>query len=230
MSAWSEPPTVIRAVAFDLDETLAVTGRNREDILRRAAERAGVSMTFDREDYRDAHRRHSGTETRRPVFEALVGEDAPELTDAYREAIGESMQPAAGAAETVDRLQAEYRVGLLTDGPEDTQRDKLVRLGWADAFDAVVVTGAIDAPKPDPAAFEALCEALEADPSETVYVGDDPERDVAGAASAGLRTVQVIHDGGPDPHPDADATIERSALSGLPDLLADRFRDGADDP
>lgn len=220
---------MIRAVAFDLDETLAVTARDREDILRRAADRAGVSMSFDRQDYRDAHRRHSGTESRRPVFEALVDEDADELTAAYREAIGEALTPAADAAETVARLRADYRVGLLTDGPEDTQLDKLDRLGWTDAFDAVVVTGAIGAPKPDPEAFATLCRELGVEPAETVYVGDDPERDVAGAAAAGLRTVQVTHDGGPGTHPDADATVARTGLSGLPDLLVERFGNGTDD-
>lgn len=230
MGDWPKGHVVVRAVAFDLDETLAVTTRDREALLERAADRAGVELDFDRDDYREAHRSHSGTETRRPVFEALVDDDAGTLTDAYREAIGESLEPAAAALETVERLREEYLVGLLTDGPEDTQRDKLERLGWTDAFDAVVVTGGIDSPKPDPAAFEALCRALGSDPAETVFVGDDPERDVAGAAAAGLRTIQVTYDGGPAVHPDADATVDRSSLSGLPALLADRFGDGADDP
>lgn len=230
MSHWQERTPVIRAVAFDLDETLAVTTRDREEILRRAAERAGVPMAFDRQDYRDAHRRHSGTESRRPVFEALVDDDADALTEAYREAIGESLEPAADATETVERLGEDYRVGLLTDGPEDTQLDKLDRLGWTDAFDVVVVTGAIDAPKPDPEAFATLCRELGTDPAETVYVGDDPDRDVAGAAAAGLATVQVTHGDAPDVHPAADATISRTGLSGLPELLAERFGDGAHDP
>ena len=222
---------MLRAVAFDLDDTLAVTARDRETLLRRAAERADVRPTFDREDYLAAHRQYSGTESRRPVFEALLdgdGADAGAVTRAYREAVGEALEPVSGAAEAVRGLRERYRVGLLTDGPEETQRDKLRRLGWADAFDVVVVTGAVEAPKPDPAAFEALCEALEADPAEVAYVGDDPERDVAGAADAGLVPIQVLYDGGPEPHPSAAGTVEREALSGLPAVLEEAVGDRPD--
>lgn len=220
---------MLQAVAFDLDETLALTARDRESLLRRAAERANVPLTFDRQDYRDAHREHSGTESRRPVFDALVDGDADAITDAYREAIGDALEPAPDAAETVAGLRERYRVGLLTDGPDGTQRDKLERLGWTDAFDAVVVTGAVDAPKPDSDAFAAICEALEAAPGETAYVGDDPERDVAGAAAAGLVPIQVTYDGGPDVHPAAAGAVERTELARLPAVLEAAVGDGADD-
>ena len=35
------------AVAFDLDDTLAMTRRDRETLLRTAAESAGVALTFE---------------------------------------------------------------------------------------------------------------------------------------------------------------------------------------
>jgi putative hydrolase of the HAD superfamily len=220
---------VIRAVAFDLDDTLAVTARDRETLLRSAADSADVPLTFDREDYLSAHREYSGTESRRPVFEALVGEstDSDALTTAYRDAIGEALTPVDGADALLSDLRTRYRVGLLTDGPETTQLDKLGRLGWTDAFDAVVVTGAIDAPKPDPEAFAAIISELGVAPMETVYVGDDPERDIAGAAAAGLVPIQVLHECS-EPHPGAAATIERADLASLPRLL-DSLGDGADD-
>ena len=119
------------AVAFDLDDTLAVTRRDRETLLRAAAEAAGVPLSFDREDYLAAHREHSGSETRRPVFEALLSDpdEAAALTRAYNEAILEAIEPVDGAGSLLERLAARRRLGLLTDGPERTQRDKLRRLG-----------------------------------------------------------------------------------------------------
>ena len=207
----------MRAVGFDLDDTLAVTDVDRDVLLRRAAETAGVSPAPDREAYLDAHRRHSGTASREPVFEALVGPaDAAAFTAAYREAVGEALVPVEGAESALAELRECHRVGLLTDGPDGTQRDKLRRLGWADTFDAVVVTGAIGTPKPGPAAFAALLESLGVGAAEAVYVGDHPERDISGAAAAGLWPVQVLYDGGPDPHPDAAATVPRSDLRALP--------------
>ena len=219
---------MFRAVGFDLDDTLAVTRRDRETLLAEATARAGVEAV-DREAYLEAHRRHSGSKSRRPVFEALVDDGAGALTRTYREAVAEAMEPVVGAGELLSALAGRYRLGLLTDGPERTQRDKLRRLGWTDAFDAVVVTGGIDAPKPEAGGFVGLADALDVPPADVVYVGDDPDRDIDGAATAGMTPLQVVYDGGPDPHPLAAATVRRSDLGALPGLL-EGLADGPDDP
>ncbi|PSP41383.1 HAD family hydrolase [Halobacteriales archaeon QH_10_70_21] len=222
---------MIQAVAFDLDDTLAVTSRDRETLLSDATARAGVDEGIDRESYLEAHREHSGAESRRPVFEALVDERAAasDLTRAYREAVSDAMEPVDGAEGVLAALGGQYSLGLLTDGPERTQRDKLDRLGWTDAFDVVVVTGGIDAPKPEPGSFVALADALDVPPSAIVYVGDNPDRDVAGAATAGMTPVQVVYDGGPAAHPLAARTVPRSELASLPGVI-EGLADGSDDP
>lgn len=217
------------AVVFDLDDTLAVTERDRATLLEAAANRADVPLSFDRTAYLDAHREHSGTESRRPVFEALVGSDATELTGAYRAVVGEALAPVDDIEEVLETLRTRYSVGLLTDGPGETQRDKLRRLGWTNSFDAVVVTGPIEAPKPDRRGFDAIAAELGVDPADAVYVGDDPERDIAGATAAEFDTVQVCYPNGPDPHPDATATIRRADMRSLPGVLEELFGDGAND-
>ena len=210
-------------MGFDLDETLAVPERDRSTLLSEAIREVDAEdllSNLTRESYLEAHREHSGDRTREPVFAALVEEyadgegdvDPARLADAYRRAVEESLVPIEGAAALVRTLRESYRVGLLTDGPVGTQRGKLETLGWADLFDTVVVTGDLPEPKPDARTFRRLLDALDADPDETVFVGDHPEADVAGAAAAGLHVVQVCYPGGPDPHPDADVTLDRDEL------------------
>jgi putative hydrolase of the HAD superfamily len=223
---------VIRAVGFDLDETLAVPERDRSTLLSeaiRAADATDRLADLTREAYLRAHREHSGGRTREPVFAALVEEhtdgdgevDPGRLAAEYRRAVEDALVPVDGAAELVAGLRESYRVGLLTDGPVRTQRGKLGTLGWTDLFDAVVVTGDLPEPKPDPRTFRRLLEALGTTPEETAFVGDHPEADVAGAADAGLYAVQVSYPGGPEPHPAADATVERDELvERLPAVLA----------
>ena len=218
-------------MGFDLDETLAVPERDRSTLLAEAISAIGAAdrlADVTRESYLRAHREHSGDRTREPVFAALLEEhvdgegdvDPAELAAAYRRAVEDALVPVEGAADLVERLRRSYRVGLLTDGPVRTQRGKLETLGWTDLFDAVVVTGELPEPKPDPRTFRRLLRELDADPDETVFVGDHPEADVAGAANAGLYAVQVRYPGGPGPHPDANATVERAELvERLPDLL-----------
>jgi putative hydrolase of the HAD superfamily len=222
---------VIHAVGFDLDETLAVPERDRSTLLSeaiRAADADSLLADLTRDSYLRAHREHSGDRTREPVFAALVEEhaengdvDPARLAAAYRRTVEEALVPVEGAADLVGTLRESYRVGLLTDGPVRTQRGKLETLGWTELFDAVVVTGELPEPKPDPRTFRRLLDDLGVDPREAAFVGDHPEADVAGAADAGLYAVQVRYPGGPDPHPGADAVLDRDALAErLPGLLA----------
>lgn len=199
-------------MVFDLDYTLAVPARDRQTLLDEATAAAGV-RDIDRQEYLDAHGSDLASETRAPIFEALLDEGSPqEAARAYRRAINDSLVPVAGAADLVADLRERYRVGVLTDGPVRAQWSKLEALGWTDLFDDVVVTGALPAGKPDPRAFEAILDELGVVPGETVHVGDHPEADVRGAAAAGLLAVQVL-DGRYEPVPEADAHICRAELA-----------------
>jgi putative hydrolase of the HAD superfamily len=214
----------IRGVAFDLDYTLAVPNRDRATLLAEAVEQADAPP-ISRSEYIQAHRRHLTTDSRTPIFADLLADDAatdPEqLADAYREAVTNALVPVTDAEPLIRGLRNDYRVGLLTNGPVRAQRSKIEYLGWEPLFDTTLVTGELAAGKPDAAAFDALLSELGTTPAETVFVGDTPDEDIAGATDAGIYTVQVLFDGGPERDPRADATIERDRLAAdLPGLVA----------
>lgn len=217
---------MVRAVVFDLDYTLAVPERDRATLLAAASEAAG-GPRIAREAYVEAHRETDHGETREPIFERLVAErgaegvDPADVTTAYRDAVAAAMTPVDGAEALVADLRERYAVGLLTDGPVRAGRSKLRALGWTDLFDAAVVTGEVGADKPDPGGFEAVCDRLGVSPGAAVFVGDDPDLDVAGAVAAGMPVVQVLYGGGPEPDPRAIATVQRDVLAdALPGVLA----------
>ena len=79
----------------------------------------------------------------------------------------------------------------MTNGTPDLQRAKLSASNLAPYFAAVVVSGEIGAGKPDPRPFAAALTALDIAPTRAVVVGDSPERDIAGARSAGLRAILI---------------------------------------
>ncbi len=214
------------AVVFDLDYTLAVPQRDRQTLLDEATEAAGVAG-ISRAEYLDAHGEDLASETRAPIFEAIIDEGDPAaVATHYRTAIEDALVPVAGAAELLADLRARYRVGLLTDGPTRAQYGKLDALGWRDAFDAVVVTGELPAGKPDPRAFAAILDALDVGPEQAVFVGDHPIADIRGAAEAGLYAIQVLHeDDDRERSPHADATVSGERLADeLSDLLLTQSR------
>jgi len=213
-----------QAVVFDLDYTLAVPQRDRATILEEATTITGAP-SLSREAYLAAHRRNLTTETREPIFADLLENtdsdaDPAAVATAYRETIADALEPLPGVEAMLADLRGEYQVGLLTNGPVRAQRDKLETLGWEEAFDAAVVTGELEAGKPDPRAFEAITDELRVAPAEAVYVGDEVDADVRGATEAGLAAVQVLLKDGPDPDPRAVAHVEQANVAtGVPEVL-----------
>ena len=202
----------IHAVAVDLDDTLVVTERDRQTLLDEATDAAGV-RGIDRGEYLDAHGADLATETRAPIFDAILDNgDAEPVSRAYRDAVNDALVPVPGVPDLLAELRERYCVGLLTDGPSRAQRSKLERLGWTDLFDAVVVTGELPAGKPDPRAFAALSDRLGVPPEETVYIGDNPTADIRGAKQARMLAVQVLGTTEETPDPAADATVVHETL------------------
>ena len=206
----------ISTVVFDLDYTLAVTETDRQTLLDRATA-AIDAPPMTREAYLEAHGRHLTTDDRKPIFADLLAEhdsdvSPADLAQAYREAIAESLAPVDEAERLLSDIRGRYRLGLLTNGPLLAQSSKIEALDWEALFDAIVVTGQLDAGKPDKRAFAAILEKLDADPEESVYIGDDVEKDIQGASEAGLFAIQVLFPDGPERDPAADAYVEREQL------------------
>ncbi|MFU8868376.1 HAD family hydrolase [Natronococcus sp.] len=216
---------MLQAVVFDLDYTLAVPQRDRTTILEAATDAAGAP-DLSRADYLEAHRRNLTQETREPIFtELLEGRETEaepaEVAAAYRDEIAADLEALPGVESMLAALGDRYRIGLLTNGPVRAQRDKLETLGWEDAFDAALVTGELEAGKPDPRAFEAIAGELGVDPEEAVYVGDEVEADIEGATGAGMTAIQILLEDGPDPDPRAVAHVEQDVVAtAVPEAVA----------
>ncbi len=117
---------------------------------------------------------------------------------AARQRRGHPLLPGAGA--TVRALAGRYRLALLTNGPPDIQRHKIDGTGLRDCFESVFVSGEVGVAKPDPAVFDMVLEQLDATAATTVMIGDNWERDVVGARSAGWSAIWVSA-GRPSPGP-----------------------------
>ena len=91
-----------------------------------------------------------------------------------------------GAVAAVRALKAAgYRAGVVSNAEGRVARD-LDTAGFAGLFETVVDSHLVGVEKPDPAIFAIAIERMSADPASTVFVGDVPAVDVAGALSAGL--------------------------------------------
>jgi putative hydrolase of the HAD superfamily len=86
----------------------------------------------------------------------------------------------------------------VTDGWLAVQRRKVEALGVEPLLDALVISDELgrDFWKPHPKPFLNCCARLGVEPSEAVFVGDNPERDMVGARRAGLASIRIRRPGG----------------------------------
>lgn len=84
-----------------------------------------------------------------------------------------------------------YKLGIITDGLAVKQWEKLIRLGLQHFFHAVIVSETSGFSKPSAELFKIALESMNCRPDDAVMVGDKPEKDIAGAKSAGLKTIWI---------------------------------------
>jgi putative hydrolase of the HAD superfamily len=216
----------VRAVFFDLDDTLCDTIGTREARAHLAFEAiARERPDVGREEFVARVMETTGDRIVRGV-PAVVEEMRIAGSEAGRSAIGawffagciDLLRALEGVAETVERLRDDYALGVITNGGGKLQRVKWLRLNLG--IELVVISGECGFEKPDPRIFAHALALAGVNARETVFAGDRLDVDVAGAKGAGMRAIWFNHWGGSLDGALAppDAVIER--FSELPDALA----------
>ncbi len=217
----------LRAVFFDLDDTLCDTIGTRPERARKAFERlcqdypaleAGslVARALKGMDELRSARGVRQVLEELGLAETMAGEEALRIFVGYHDPI----KPFPGVVDTVRLLGESYPLGVITNGQEWYQRGKLIHLGLDSCIQHFVASRSVGYEKPDPRIFSHALSLAGVEPSEAVFVGDRLDIDVGGAKAAGMRTVWFNHWdsnlAGDSPQP--DAVIER--FGELPDALA----------
>ena len=107
-----------------------------------------------------------------------------------------------------------FRLGVISNW--DASLESLLRkIGVLPYFDEIIASAAVGCRKPHKAIFEIALERMEASANQAIHVGDLPEADGEGAASAGIRPILIDRQNRFE-----DAPFERvQALSDLVSLL-----------
>jgi len=117
---------------------------------------------------------------------------------AYHDAKFTRLKPFDDVLPALERLsRSDLLLGVVTDGLEMKQAEKLIRLRVASYFPprAIFISDRIGISKPNPKLFQKACEALEVPPGQALYVGDHPVKDIDGSNGAGMISVLVNRQG-----------------------------------
>jgi putative hydrolase of the HAD superfamily len=192
---------VIRAIVFDLDNTLTDFMKMKEDAIQAAIGGmidAGLEISRDAVRARiDAIYPEQGLEYQRvfdELLESELGHIDPKILAsgivAYRRARESALVLYPHVQMTLLELTKRgIRLGVVSDAPQAQVWLRLCSLSLQHVFDAVVTFDDTGERKPGKAPFRRVLEKLGVGPTEALMVGDWAERDVVGAKSLGMRTV-----------------------------------------
>lgn len=235
----------VKAVLFDLDNTLIETSRAGGVALQKTSELLKTTLALDDETvssicenfkqklYHESFDPSAG----RSIDEVRVGH----WEKSIEEAVGSCSPPSLATqcyylwknsrlevlslspeiCNLLKQLRGRYKLLLLTNGDAQTQREKVDAVRCEEFFDAVVIGGEHAEEKPFLSIFTLCFDMLKVEAQDCVMVGDSLDTDIQGGCNAGVRaTVWIRRAGGavPDGSVKPDYTI--STVLDLPDILA----------
>ncbi len=142
-----------------------------------------------------------------------------------------------GAKEVIRELAFKYNLGIIANQPTIVD-DILKDHGLLEYFKILGISQTIGLSKPDPAIFKWAFAEANAEPHETIMIGDRIDNDIAPAKSLGMKTIwfKILHkDKGFIPKTEIEkkyvASLERACVSHLaarnesetPDGIAENF-------
>lgn len=188
------PPSVT-AVLFDLDGTLADTAPDLANTLNQTL----ISEGRDPLPYETIrpHVSHGAAAMIRRGFG--IGPEDPEFARLrsyflahYRDNICQETRLFEGMEATLDALeQRDIPWGVVTNKQSYLTHPLMESLGLSLRSGCIVSGDTLPQSKPHPAPILHACKLIDADPRQTLYVGD-AERDIKAGRAAGTRTLTAL--------------------------------------
>lgn len=184
----TEGKGIIKGVIFDLDDTLY---SEKEYV------RSGYKAVSDYLGGGYEKRLWQFFEADKPAIDELLKElgreaEKQSVLDTYRNHKPD-IHFYPGVTEMLIQLRNNgYKLGIITDGRPEGQKNKIVALGLEELVDDIIITdelGGVQFRKPCDIAFRIMTTRWRINPLDIVYVGDNAEKDFQAPQQLGMKSV-----------------------------------------
>jgi putative hydrolase of the HAD superfamily len=217
---------MIKSVIFDLDGTLLDRDASVDQFISVQYDRLSEHLShIPKNNYTarfielDCH----GHVWKDKVYQSLVSEFAIEgmswqsLLEDYEMQFQFHCVPFQFLTEMLNELQKQgYLLGIITNGRSPFQARAIDGLGIRDYFDTILISEVEQVRKPQVEIFQRAMNQLGVSALNSVFVGDHPEADIAGAKGAMMKTIWKRNSSWAEAK-EADATIDE--LNEVPPIL-----------
>ena len=210
---------MIKAVFFDLYNTLARFEPPREELQQKVCREFGIEVTKEGivkgyavadnymvvENARSTiskrareERRHFFGEYERKVLQGAGVDVAADVAlDIFKaiQKIPYDLAPFDDSAQCLEAIkERKLNAGLITNIFGDIQ-ETCNKLGLSSYLDVAVTSEEVQLEKPHPSIFRAALQKAGVEPAEAVHVGDQYNSDVVGARGVGMTPILIDRDG-----------------------------------
>ncbi|MGE7881784.1 HAD family hydrolase [Bacillus sp. NPDC094077] len=89
----------------------------------------------------------------------------------------------------LNTLKMHVKVAIITNGSTERQKAKIINTNLNSCFDTIIISEEVGCSKPDKRIFELALNKLNVQPEDTLFVGDDLEKDIGGCHNANIKGI-----------------------------------------
>lgn len=194
-----------KIVVFDLDDTLISEREYIDSGFRAVAEVISKQTKLSKDDIKnkmdELFKKNSLNVFNRTLNELGITYEMKyikELISTYRSHIP-TIKLYDDAKDILEYLyRNNYRVGMITDGYKETQRNKIKALGIEKYFEHIVITDELGREfwKPSEVPYNLIRYKFNCKYKDMVYIGDNINKDFISANKLGIETIQITRGNG----------------------------------
>ena len=212
----------MKAIIFDLDETLIDRTSTVRMFLNEQYDRFSDQLTCRKDEFTESVMTHlnNGYADKLVAYEQACVELEEAIAEDLFHDFGARYGPGAicfpGIYSILEELSADYTLAIITNGRSSSQNSKIDSVGIRPFFAAIKISEEEGIKKPNEEIYRRCLSDLGLSPSDCLFVGDNPVVDVIAPKNLGMNAVWVrsIHYDEPS---EADAIID--SIVELPHLL-----------
>ena len=188
----------LKAILFDLDDTLYMEKEFVKSGFKAVASFIQNDNGIDEDIVYDNLLSIFNSGKRKNIFDTYISKfgkinfSISELVDLYRSHLP-NINLLPGIHEYLILLNKDYKLGLVTDGYIQTQKNKINALGLNNIFDQILITEELGRKfwKPSIVPFSTICDKLGVIPTDAIYIADNPKKDFKGPNQLGMDSMRL---------------------------------------
>ena len=189
---------ILKAILFDLHDTFYLERDFVKSGFKTVATLIQNDNGIDKEVVYNRFWSIFNSGERKNIFDSYISEFGKinytinELVNIYRSHVP-NINLLPGIDENLLSLSSIYKLGLVTDGYIQTQKNKINALGLNSIFDQILITEELGRKfwKPSTVAFSKICDKLGVIPMEAIYIADNPKKDFKGPNQLRMDSIRL---------------------------------------